>query len=101
MPLPDANKTQTEIILDKAWETWEAKQGKKAASWQSWGGLVLSILGIAYVAGALVGDIAEANTRSIENRQKIEALERQNGSIEQGVASLNAKMDILMEERKR
>ena len=59
------------------------------------------VIGIAYIAGSLTGDVAEANTRSIENRQKIEALERQNSSIEQGVASLNAKMDILMEERKR
>jgi hypothetical protein len=101
MGIPDGNLTQTEIILDRAWDTWQAKQGRKLGSVPAWLGMVMSILLVAYVAGQLTGDIAEANTRSIENRQKIEALERQNSSIEQGIASLNAKMDILMEERKR
>lgn len=100
-PNDPGNAAMVRHLAGQFFEEWETRQGKKPASWQSWSGLVLSVLGIAYVAGALVGDIAEANTRSIENRQKIEALERQNSSIEKGVAALNAKMDILMEERKR
>jgi type VI protein secretion system component VasK len=101
MPLPDANKTQTEIILDHAWETWEAKQGKQRGAWPAWLALGVSLAGIIYAAGLLSGDVRAADNRSMENAQRISALERQNSSIEQGVAALNAKMDILMEERKQ
>lgn len=101
--MPDGlgNQSQVRTIAEQLFTVWEEKQGKRRASIPAWVSLALTIMGIAYVAGSLVGQVAEANTRSIENRQKIEALERQNSSIEQGVASLNAKMDILMEERKR
>ena len=100
-PSDPGNAAMVRHLAGQLFEEWESRQGQQRASWPAWGGLLLSILGIAYIAGSLTGDVAEANTRSIENRQKIEALERQNSSIEQGVASLNAKMDILMEERKR
>lgn len=96
-PSDPGNKSQVRIIAGQLFEEWETRQGNKRASWPAWGGLIMSILGMAYIAGSLVGDVAEANTRSIENRQKIEALERQSSAI----ARIEAKVDILMEERKR
>lgn len=97
MPRPDANKTQTEIILDHAWDTWEARQGKRRASWPAWAGFLLSAAVVIFTAGILRGDVANANDRSIKNENRIEVLEADRAAI----ARIEAKVDILMEERKK
>lgn len=97
MPLPDANLTQTEIILDRAWETWEARQGKRRASWPAWAGFLLSAAVVIFTAGVLRGDVANANDRSIKNEKRIEILEGERATL----ARIEAKVDILMEERSR
>lgn len=97
MPLPDGNLTQTEMILDRAWETWEAKQGKKRASFPAWAGFLLSAGAVIFTAGVLRGDVATANDRSIKNEKRIEFLEGERAAL----ARIEAKVDILMEERKK
>ena len=95
MARPDANKTPTEIILDHAWDTWEARQGKRRASWPAWVGFVLSAAVVIFTAGVLRGDVASANDRSIKNETRIETLENERAAI----ARIEAKVDILMEDR--
>lgn len=97
--MPDGlgNQTQVRVIAEQLFDIWDEKQGKRTASWPAWFGVGMSVAAMIYTAGILTGDVAEANTRSVENRQKIEALERQSSAI----ARIEAKVDILMEERKR
>lgn len=97
MPRPDANLTQTEIILDHAWDTWEARQGKRRASWPAWAGFLLSAAVVIFTAGILRGDVASATDRSIKNEKRIEILEGERATL----ARIEAKVDILMEERSR
>lgn len=93
-PTDPGNAAVIRTVAGQLFEEWEARQGKQRASWQSWGALVLSVLGIAYVAGSLSGDVAVAKTQSTENRAAISGVDTRLSRIE-------GKIDMLMEERKK
>lgn len=93
-PPDPGNAAQVRFIAKQLFDELESRQGKQRASWQSWGALVLSVLGIAYVAGSLSGDVAIAKSQSTENRSSITGVDTRLSRIE-------GKIDMLMEERKR
>lgn len=84
-------------IADQLYDSWAERQGRWRASAPAWLALVVSLLGFAYTAGILTGDIANANDRSVKNERRIEQLERDRATL----ARIEAKVDVLMEERKR
>ncbi|WOF44382.1 hypothetical protein KNJ79_05465 [Sphingopyxis indica] len=93
-----ANAAQVKVIAEQMLDVWEARQGKKNASWPAWGGLVLSVLGIAYMAGGLSGDVAIAKTDAAAARAKVEAVDTRLSRLEENVKFL---VDAEKERRKR
>ena len=91
------NAATVRIIAGQLFEEWETRQGNKRASWPAWFGLGISIAAMIFAAGVLRSDVAAASDRSIKNERRIEALERDRAAL----ARIEAKVDILMEERKR
>ena len=89
------NPAQVRIIATQLFEVWKEDQGRQRASWPAWGGLVLSLIGVVFVAGSLTQDVATANDRSSKNERRIEVLERDRAAL----ARIEAKVDVLMEER--
>lgn len=89
MPLPDGNQTQTEIILDRAWDTWQAKQGRKIGSIPAWASLIISLTLGVFIAGGLSRDVARATEDNTKQELRLQVLERELGEI-------NGKLDILV-----
>ena len=93
MGIPDPNKTQTEIILDRAWDTWQAKQGRKMGSVPAWASLIISLALGVFIAGGLSRDVARASEDNASQEKRIQLLERELGEI-------NGKLDIMLRDRK-
>lgn len=94
MGLPDGNQTQTEMILDRAWDTWQAKQGRKLGSVPAWASLFISLALGVFIAGGLSRDVARASEDNRLQETRILLLERELGAI-------NGKLDIILEDRKK
>lgn len=93
-PSDPGNAAQIRLIAQQLFDQWKAEQGRQPTSWQAWGGLILSVLGIVYMAGSLSGDVAVAKTQSTENRSTISGVDTRLSRIE-------GKIDMLMEDRKK
>lgn len=99
------NAAQVRLIVEQTIEAYRVldkdSSSKRTASWPAWIALGLSVAGLIFGAGVLRSDVASATHRLEKNDAKIAAIERQNSSVEKGVARIEAKVDILMEERGR
>jgi len=91
------NAAQVRVVAEQLFTIWEEKQGKHRASWPAWLGLAISFAVMVFSAGVLRGDVASATDRSVKNESRIEILERDRAAL----ARIEAKVDILMEERKK
>lgn len=96
-PSDPGNAATVRLIAGQLFEEWETRQGKQRASWPAWIGLGVSLAAMIFAAGVLRSDVAAASDRSIKNERRIEALERDRAAL----ARIEAKVDVLMEERKR
>lgn len=93
-PNDPGNGAMVRLIARQMFDEWKSEQGRQPTSWQAWGGLIFSVLGIVYMAGSLSGDVAIAKSQSTENRSTITTVDGRLSRIE-------GKIDMLMEDRKR
>ncbi len=99
------DEAQLTTISNQLFDVWEArqaaKQSKLRGSWPAWAAFGLSIGAIVWAGGSHQRQIAD-NTRRIE---AVEDDQRKNTTDGQKVlerlASIEAKLDLITEERKR
>jgi hypothetical protein len=97
----DGNQALVRVIADQMFDIWEARQGKRRASWPAWLGVGLSIVGIVFAAGSLRSDVASANTRIDKLEQRADLQDRTAGQVNDRLARIETKLDLALEERKR
>lgn len=100
-----ANEAQLTTIGNQLFDIWEvrqaAKQSKLRGSWPAWAAFGLSIGAIVWAGGGHQRQIAE-NTRrieAVETRQSQQTTDSQ--QVLERLASIEAKLDLMTEERKR
>lgn len=96
----DGNSAQVHIIANQMFDVWEARQGKKRASWPAWLGLGLSLIGIVFAAGSLRSDVATATTRIDKLEQRADAADRTATSVNDRLARIETKLDLALEKRR-
>lgn len=96
----DGNTAQTRVIANQMFDIWEARQGKKRASWPAWAGLGLSCIGIVFAAGSLRSDVATANTRIDKLEQRADAQDRTATQVNDRLARIETKLDLVLEKRR-
>lgn len=94
-PVLDGNAAQVRAIIEQTIKVVKETEEPKRASWPAWTSLALAFLGLVFAAGVLRSDVAVANERSAKNERRIEALE----SDREAIARIEAKVDVLMDER--
>lgn len=100
-----ANEAQARIIAKQLFDVWkteqEAKQSKVPGSWPAWLALALSTGALIWAGGGHQWQITD-NTRrikAVEDRQDAQATGDQ--QVLQRLASIEAKLDLITEERNR
>lgn len=96
----DGNSAQVHIIANQMFDVWEARHGKKRASWPAWLGLGLSLIGIVFAAGSLRSDVATATTRIDKLEQRADAADRTATSVNDRLARIETKLDLALEKRR-
>lgn len=101
----EANEAAVRRIAKQLFDVWEAKQAEKQdkvpGSWPAWLALVLSAGALIWAGGGHQWQITD-NTRRIEAvevRQAAQATDNQ--QVLQRLASIEAKLDLITEERNR
>ena len=104
------NEEMIRTIIEQIVDTTEAKHKREAARAHhtflgghapAWIAAVLAVMAMIFSAGVLRSEVAEAQTLARTNRTTIEALQIQNGEGKATIARIEAKIDILMAERKQ
>ena len=96
----DGNTAQTRVIANQMFDIWEARQGKRRASWPAWAALGLSIVGIVFAAGSLRSDVATATTRIDKLEQRADAQDRTATSVAERLGRIETKLDLALEKRR-
>lgn len=100
-----ANEAQARIIAKQLFDVWKAeeaeKQSKVPGSWPAWLALVLSAGALIWAGGGHQWQITD-NTRRIEAVEDSQARQAtDNQQVLQRLASIEAKLDLITEERNR
>lgn len=100
-----ANEAHLTTIGNQLFDIWEArqsaKQSKVPGSWPAWIAIVLSSAALIWAGGGHQWQITD-NTRrivAVEDRQAAQATDNQ--QVLQRLASIEAKLDLITEERKQ
>lgn len=107
--MPDTNPSQAEatrVVAEQLFDTWEARQDRKAKEARRWFGSSIAgwLTAAALIIGAIVAggntyDLAtDANARSIRNENSISAMKVENSDR---LGRIETKLDILIKERER
>jgi len=101
----EANEAAARRIAKQLFDIWEAKQAEKQqkvpGSWPAWIAMVLSAAALIWAGGGHQWQITD-NTRrieAVEDRQAKQAAG--NEEVLQRLASIEAKLDLITEERNR
>ncbi len=104
-----ANDLQSRVIAKQLFDTWKAEQelesdraqGFLGGSWPTWAALILSIGAIIWAGGGQQRQNDEQDRRldAIEDRQLQQATDAQ--QVLQRLASIEAKLDLITEERRK
>lgn len=98
----DANETQARRMANQLFDVWRERQGSKwlNGSAPAWIACVLSLAAVLWNAAIISGNVAE-NTRridAIETEQKRAANDGR--QVIERMARIEAKLDIVLEDRK-
>lgn len=94
-PLPDGNAAMVRLIVTQTLEAERAVNGeKKSASLPAWGGVILSVITIIFLAGSLSGDVAVAKTQASDATKAV-------SEIKQDIASIKATLEQMQRNQER
>ena len=101
--MPDGNEAQARIIARQLFDIWKAENGEQRSRWYAsapaWMALFISVAGAIWMGG-VQAQVVDSNSRRID---ALEKNEREDASGQQQMlqrmASMEAKIDLLIEER--
>lgn len=99
-PILDGNAAQVRAIIEQTVTAVEASRGKRWGSVPAWAALVISVVGIAFSAGSLSGDVATATTRIDKLEQRADGQDRTATSVNDRLARIETKLDLALEKRR-
>lgn len=87
------------IVGEQLFAVWEAKQGRKHASWPAWLGVGLSVAALIFGAGVLRSDVATATNRIEKLEHRADGTDRSTGSTNDRLARIETKLDLVLEKK--
>lgn len=94
------NAEMVRAVADQLYDAWEARQGKKHASWPAWLGVGLSVAALIFGAGVLRSDVATATNRIEKLEVRADGQDRMTGSTNDRLARIETKLDLALEKRR-
>lgn len=105
MPSTDGNEAQTRRMAQQMFEAWESQSGKRnarlAGSVPAWLGVIVSLCTILWAAAFVAGDVDENRRRIDKLEAEVRLQSANNQQVLERLASIEAKLDLITEERKQ